>query len=196
MRKLNSKGFGLIGVFAITIVLALAGGAGVYVYHQNHKATTTSTNGNSTANKEGGTTTTQGSSSTGNQQGYLIIKEWGVRIKPATTLPSITYTIDNSGDHQWAVLTFKDLPDTCAGVYHFSRALAGQDIDGYGNSPEKLASIDPSSIQKVGNYYYYLGHGQADCSPDSAVTEETTLVQQLTGRTASSNTDKYILEAL
>lgn len=198
MKKLNSKGFGLLGILSVIIVLALAGVIGVYVYHKNHKTKTTASSSSSTGTKTGstgGSTAIQGSGSTGNQQAYLVINEWGVRIKPATSLPSVTYSIDNSDGHQWAVLTFKDLPDTCVGVYHFSRALAGQDIDGYGNSPEKLLSIDPSSVKKVGDYYYYLGHDQADCAPASAVTEETSLVQQLSGRTTSSDTDKYTVEA-
>lgn len=43
MRKeLSSKGFGLIGVLAVIVVLAVVGGAGAYVYHRNHKPETTS----------------------------------------------------------------------------------------------------------------------------------------------------------
>jgi hypothetical protein len=36
--QLNNKGFGLIGVLVIIVVLCAVGGAGVYVYHKNHKA--------------------------------------------------------------------------------------------------------------------------------------------------------------
>lgn len=50
MKKLNTKGFGLLGVLAVIVVLAAAGGVGAYVYHKNHKAkTTTSSTGNSTS---------------------------------------------------------------------------------------------------------------------------------------------------
>jgi hypothetical protein len=199
-KSLSSKGFGAIAALIVVLVLAAIGSGSYYVWHKNHvkKAPSTSATSKSSSQRAAqagnSSSTTQQNAVTQGQ--YLEIKEWGVRIKPASSLPSVTYTIDDSNGHQWAVLKFKDLPDTCNGVYHFSRAMAGQDIDGYGNSPEKLLSLDSSSIKQVGDYYYYLGHGQAACAPDAAVTVENALIQQLTGRTTASNTDKYVVEVL
>lgn len=41
MKKLNNKGFGILGILLVIIVLAAAGGVGAYVWHKNHKAKTT-----------------------------------------------------------------------------------------------------------------------------------------------------------
>jgi len=53
-RQLNNKGFGAIGVLAIVVVLALVGGAGVYVWHHNHDKKTSTTASSTT----GSTSTT------------------------------------------------------------------------------------------------------------------------------------------
>ncbi len=50
----NTKGFGLIGVLLVILVVAATGGAGVYVYHRNHKAkhvATTSKSSTSTSSQ-------------------------------------------------------------------------------------------------------------------------------------------------
>jgi len=60
MKKLNSKGFGAIGVLIIVVVLAAIVGTGVYVWHQ-HSKTQTSNTSKPTASK---TTTKPKSTST------------------------------------------------------------------------------------------------------------------------------------
>ncbi|MFC1419379.1 hypothetical protein [Streptacidiphilus cavernicola] len=71
MQKLlpNTKGFGLIAVLAVVVVLGVIGGGGAYVYHQNHKtkpATKTST-----------TSKSDGSSSTKPKPVADVYAGWG-----------------------------------------------------------------------------------------------------------------------
>ena len=61
MKKLNNKGFGVMGVLAVIVIIAAAGGIGAYVYHKHHKAnsnttSSTSSSNGSSAGKTGGTT--------------------------------------------------------------------------------------------------------------------------------------------
>lgn len=60
-KKLNNKGFGLVGVLVVILVLVAAGGAGYYIWHKNHKAkvtTTSSVTTDSTSKKLAQSTTT------------------------------------------------------------------------------------------------------------------------------------------
>ena len=72
--KLNSKGFGLVGVLLIVLVLVAAAGVGVYAHHRSHKAKMVGT----TSNTKPSTTTTK-PAPTETQQ-YIAIQEWGVRV--------------------------------------------------------------------------------------------------------------------
>ena len=54
----HAKGFGLVGLLVIIVVLMAISGAGVYVYHQDHKvktATTTATSSKKTSSQTGKT---------------------------------------------------------------------------------------------------------------------------------------------
>jgi predicted negative regulator of RcsB-dependent stress response len=50
MKKLNNKGFGLVGVLVVIVILAAMGGAGAYVYHKHHKAKATTTSSSTSSN--------------------------------------------------------------------------------------------------------------------------------------------------
>ena len=59
MKKLNNKGFNILEVLLVILVIATAGGIGAYVYHRNHKAkTVSSTRSSSSTSKGGGSTPT------------------------------------------------------------------------------------------------------------------------------------------
>lgn len=50
MRKLNNKGFGLIGVLTVIVILIVAGGVGVHVYHEHHKTNAAANSGSASTN--------------------------------------------------------------------------------------------------------------------------------------------------
>lgn len=193
-KKLNNQGFGLVGILIVILVLTVAGGGGYLVWHKNHKEKVTTTSSATTNSTSKTSAQNPGQSGTvqqtpTNQAGYLVIKEWGVEIKPASSLPNVSYAIDTSDGHQWAELTFADLPSSCSGFYHLNRAQAGQDLDGYGNTPAQLSANNPSAVKQVGDYYYYLGHGQGACSSDTSVTDkQNSLIQKIAGGSSAPNT--------
>lgn len=59
MRKtrLNTSGFGFVGVLLVLVVLAVIGGVGTYVYHKNHKAKTATSTSKSSSNTQHNTPT-------------------------------------------------------------------------------------------------------------------------------------------
>lgn len=61
MKLLNSKGFGLISVLVVVVMLAVAGGAGAYVYHRNHTAK--ATNSSNRSAQTSSNSSTQGNAS-------------------------------------------------------------------------------------------------------------------------------------
>ena len=170
-------GFGVAGATLLLVVLAAGGFAGWYSWqsHRNAEmpATTIATQ---TVTTE--TTLPSGTST----ESSLDIKEWGVRIIAAARMPEMTYRLDTSGGIDWAMLQFAGLPEACRGYYHFSRSQPGNEIDGYGHSPEKLLEIDPTSVKKAGNYYYYFGHSQLNCDINNATkAKEEGYIAGITG---------------
>lgn len=94
MKKLNNRGFGLVGVLAVIVVLAVAGGIGAYVYHKHHKTSSTTTSGNTSNNsdstgKSGGTTQTPVK--------YFTISEWGIKAPYSGSL-TLQYAMSDASD--------------------------------------------------------------------------------------------------
>lgn len=72
-KKLNNKGFGLLGLLIIVVVLVAVGGAGVYVYHKQHKSKTVTANASQQTRKS--TANTNPNSSTASMA-FQLPKDW------------------------------------------------------------------------------------------------------------------------
>ena len=177
MSTRNNHGFSHVGILLVIAVLVVASLGGWYVFiAEPAKNSNQQTNNNS--NQNSNNQTPAADPSEGGK--YLVLSEWGVRLKPAIQLPKMSYTVGDMEGVQVARFTFDDMSADCTGFYWLSRAKAGQDIDGFGNSPEKLMSTNDSSIKQVGDYYFYLGHGQGSCTTDgTAIEKQNTYVKQL-----------------
>jgi hypothetical protein len=99
-QQLNSKGFGLVSVLSVIVVLALAGGAGAYVYYRDHKKKPETTITSTTSSKNSGQSTTQSSTgsqnSTATQQTYLTMKEWGIKLPLSDPIKDAYYVVSTS----------------------------------------------------------------------------------------------------
>jgi hypothetical protein len=187
----NNNGFGAIGIILVVVVIAVVGLGGWYVFNKNDKTESKKNNTPQTnnTNQNNNNQTPVADPSDGGK--YLVLSEWGVRLKPATQLPKMSYVVGDMEGLQVARFTFDGMPADCTGFYWLSRAKAGQDIDGFGNSPEKLMSTNAASIKQVGEYYFYLGHGQGSCTTDSTAIEK----QNMYAKQLAEN-NSYSIEAL
>ncbi len=92
--KLHQKGIGAVEVLLVSLIVAILGGTGYYVYHANKTSNDTL---NSAAKDASGNPkfSAKKSSSTSNQQ-YLTIKEWGVKIPLSTADAGAYYKLDSN----------------------------------------------------------------------------------------------------
>ena len=184
MVIINNKGFGFIGVFAVIVVLALAGGAGAYVYHKNHKATPASNTRSgsshsaqtgskgSSADKSGGTGS--GPGSTSSQQSYLVIKELGIRFKLSPDISTAYYTVKSSSQNGKPVIALYlhslDSYPQCtpaqnnAGVAEIETFTPGQTDPVAGDF-----STSYPNAPLINGLHYYIANEQYDCSGGKSV---------------------------
>ncbi len=151
----------LISKVSILLIILLLGFGGFFLYQKTNdrktdeSSRTSETSQSDIKKSDNSITTTEEPS-----QPNLFITDWNIQIKPAVLKPDITYKIDKDDNGiERALFTFKDLPSDCSNMYGLYRAKKGQSADDNGNKPESL----PYSMN-VGDYYYFVQHGQAGCS--------------------------------
>ncbi|HEY4963558.1 MAG TPA: hypothetical protein VIH90_02570 [Candidatus Saccharimonadales bacterium] len=168
MSKFNEKGFSVVELLIVILVLVLIGGVGYLVY-KDHKTTVpkvvtvTKTVVLQPKTQSTNTTTTSTPS-------YMVIKEWGVKI-PLTSSISDAYYYYNNGYAYLSVQSHSS--DQCAAnnvsegvITRFSPT----DIDPQTN--QTLLSEHTIDAVKVGNYYYFYTHPQAACSSDTTIQNQ------------------------
>ena len=172
MKKLNNKGFGLVGVLAVIVVLAVAGGVGTYVYHKHHK--TNSTNSSSTSSNTGSTGKSGSSGdSTPPQQNYLVVKELGIRFKLSSVISTAYYTVKSSTQNGKPVIALYlhslDSYPQCtpaqnsAGVAEIASFTPGQTDPVAGD----FGTSYPNA-PLINGLHYYIANEQYDCSGGKA----------------------------
>ena len=149
LRK-NNDGFGVASIILIILVVILIGLIGWFVYQKSN--TTTSKKVVSTA------TTQPATHNTTNNSGYLVISEWGIKIK-MDDASKVTYIysdksgqLGSTGANYTSSVTPVVKPEalqdkTCTvGLSVYRVTEAGQ------------------YTTKIGNYYYQVSGGPAACS--------------------------------
>lgn len=95
--KTTQKGFTVVETLLVVIIAILVGFGGYYVWHTNHKVSPEAIVKAPTAQK-----TTQPAATTQtipSTQGYLVIKEWGIKVKLGAADPNkVTYSLSGSGE--------------------------------------------------------------------------------------------------
>lgn len=74
-QQLNSKGFGLVGVLIVVAALIVAGGAGAYVYHRDHKAKMETDTGSVITDHSSTTSNSTNTGSTNSTQAKLSVSD-------------------------------------------------------------------------------------------------------------------------
>ena len=165
--KKNETGFSAVEIILVLVIIVLLGVVGWFVY-KNQKKTIPSptTTANTTASTPAKTTTTTPTTPvTDPNAGYLVIKEWGVKIKMKDST-KVTYTYDGTpgtdpsgaGYYESNIL-FVVKPEylqdkTCKVSVGYSRY-------------KTLEVAFANTAIKIGDYYYLGGGSPYNCGNDA-----------------------------
>lgn len=178
-KPLNQKGFTALETVLIIVVLAVIGGAGYYVYHQNHKTKTAQTQ--NSASKTDSTASSQASKPASKTK-YLSIKEWGVQA-PVTNGDTLTYKFD-SGSQATAMIISQKLSQNydcktygAGGISRYKGTDPASDSGLTAKSGQTVAQYAQTAsltYKHLGDYYYFFDHDQAACGNITAGTNNPT----------------------
>ncbi len=175
MKKLGSKGFGAIEAVLIFVVVAILSFVGWYVWNQSQKQNETS-QPQSSAQVTDSAQESENSDKSGTS---LIIEEWGVQIDLTDNIKDANYTIgDEINGFQIAYLSTdtldKNATEKCKSVNSDGSSFQGIERslatakDATGNTSAELATNNPDSYKKIGDYVYWFYHGNAQpCSEEN-----------------------------
>ncbi len=154
--KINQKGFSVVEILIIIVVVGLLGVVGWFVYdRQKDKTSDTSNTQASTMQKD--EASKQETKKADPNEGYLVVKEWGVRFKTPSGLSDVRYAIHDdtvaifakpTGSNLQYVSDYEKYEDSnfrhATGVLYRSTSAT-----------KPFAGDDTRQGKKVGDYYYY-----------------------------------------
>lgn len=178
MKTKSQKGFGLVPVLLILILVSVVGSTGYYVYNQqnNNKTDKSEVAGDVIAEEtpiSTPTPTATMSPVTGTQpantQKYLFIKEWGVKI----AMPNSTYTMEYRMGSNGRTLDLvsseqKAIGGTC-GMFDFARLHLRLVKNSEPVTDEiEQAHLSNSEYVKIGDdkYYFVSDYSGGSCNPN------------------------------
>lgn len=153
----TNKANGFSTVAAVIAVVAVVAVAGLIVWRVLDTNKTNSTpNTNTTTSQE------EAQTDTDPNEGYVVIKEWGVRFKPLEGLSGVRYfnladVSDGSQRYDLSTNALVEKEPNCA----------AQGVGSIQKSSTPLEQYEVSLGEISGTYYYYRG-SQAACSENSA----------------------------
>jgi|GEM_PF-5807843 len=186
--RTKQTGFAALESLLILIIISIIGGTGYFVWHSKNQASSAL---NNASNINQSTSFSNKSTSTkisNTSQGYLIVKEWGIRLKITPPISDIYYTIHGEdavlGLSSLDKLTMKD-GSACKPDQNSMVSLSR-------NTPAEYQDFLKSSgyqdtATHIGSYYYletvadppvppcaYDANGQSDPSVMAKVQAEIT----------------------
>jgi hypothetical protein len=189
MNKLNKnqKGFTLVEGLLITLILAVIGFGGYYVYHTNHKTKTVVVS----ATVKTTTPKTSTASNTPTQK-YITISVWGVRV-PYNGNDTLTVSNEQCDEPGDTVITGCSMDvdsqelENSVGSCQSTRATGKvgyfyrigtndnyQETDGSGFTPiVQWATANPGQYTQIGSYYYAFAEIGASWGGQGAVSINT-----------------------
>ena len=150
--KANQKGFGIVEIIIVLVVISLLGVLGWVIYNRQKDGTSEVSN---TQQKE--ETPKPETMKPDPNEGYLVVKEWGLRFKSPSGLTDIKYTIH--GD----TASFFAKPTGSSVQYRadYDKFEDGNSRYALGNLYRSTSSTKPFSGdmtregKEIGDYYYY-----------------------------------------
>ncbi|HEX5798371.1 MAG TPA: hypothetical protein VFX79_03365 [Candidatus Saccharimonadales bacterium] len=161
----NQKGFGAIEALLILVIIGIIGGVGYYVYNANKNEPQISDSSIQHKNNSKGEVKEELPEEDPNE-GYLVVKEWGLRFKIPDNLTDIQYKISGNNLGIFA----KPIKDKNGQPFNVEYRNNYGDVDEYDNFTYSLGQLIRSKDstnknvfttvkgKKVGDYYYYTAH--------------------------------------
>lgn len=191
--RLNQQGFGIFGMLLLLLILAIIGGTGYYVYQVNKKANDTLAISSKESKSSTQKTVAKSVITTPSTTQYLVIKEWGVRMKLNANMSDAYYTFlpNETANAYLSVSSLVALAPDCAatatsiGVL-FRQTVAEHQValsnPGDGNAPGDI---------NIGNYYYGFMSAQAGCF-DTSNTAAQALYDSVQPRSGFAAAEKTL----
>lgn len=176
MQEIDSKknsGFGTAGIIITIVAVLVAGLIGLRVYDANSNRPSDSANQSSGSSSNNQTDATI----------YLDIRELGVKIKLDEKTKNVSYVVAQAADDESVYIidsTIKAVDDAneyCKGPTAGMVGLLNRSKDVY-HWGETALVVDNIKSFKVRDYYYVFRGPQAECSQDSAISQERAAHQQ------------------
>jgi type II secretory pathway pseudopilin PulG len=157
--KNNQKGFGVVEILVVIVVIGLLGTVGWLVYNRQKTKTTEYPTSQTNTIEQKEEATAEPTNKTDPNGGYFVVKEWGLRFKAPSGLTDIRYTIH--GD----TLAFFAKPTGTDVQYRTDYDKYADGLSEYAignlyrstNSTKPFAGDMIKEGKKVGPYYYYTG---------------------------------------
>jgi prepilin-type N-terminal cleavage/methylation domain-containing protein len=191
--KQNQKGFSVVEILIVIVVIGLIGTVGWLVYDRQKSPKQSETTQQST-NTQSDTKTTDSSKGTEQtQQKYLEIKEWSVKLPVSSDVGSLSYTVKtNTASIRSTELDKLSGTGCTSNSINVVRGKATEIVlneigeggstflEAYNSTTVDNANLNTRSIKaKVGDYYYVVpGYAGASCidipyeKPEGKVKQE------------------------
>lgn len=188
MRK--QKGFGAVELILVLVAVGIVGFAGWFVWSGQKQISKTfddSSKGSSAAMSTKKTATTATDTSVTNNTttatqdtsaqpatNYVVIKEWGIKIK-LNEAEKVTFSVNNTKDSYAGMFDF----DGVAKPTFLPQYLRDLNCNEIGVSLYRTKqNLDNFSTNKIGDYYYVITGGPGACSENPSTNPD----DQLRGR--------------
>ena len=172
MKK--EKGFGAIEALLIVLVVVIIGAAGWYIVQKDDSSSKNNTTSSDTSSSD--------ATDEEQNKGYLVITEWGVRLKEGANSQNAQYAIKDDNTLWLTTKAYVDQFPGCkadGSTGQLIRGKAGYDYNGFGSKIEDYsASYNNEQGEKVtvtpvkvGDYYYMWQGPQAPCAEPTDANE-------------------------
>lgn len=190
------QGFGSLETVLIILIIAIIGGTGYYVYQANRKTanllavTAQETN---SATQKSVAKTVKSVASTPTVTKYLVIKEWGVRMKLNANMSDAYYAFlpNETANAYLSVSSLVALAPGCAATATSIGVLFRQTIAEHQAALSNPGDSNAPGDINIGNYYYGFMGAQAGCF-DTTNTAAQTLYDSVQPRSGFATAEKTL----
>lgn len=165
--KANQKGFSVIEVLIVVVIVGLLGAVGWLVYDRQKNQTDNKDTAAPTSEQANKQVNSPEGEDEAKQPSYFEVKELGVKFELyelSDDLSGLYYSMGNN--NRTAYFSLNELGGTdCAADKTAQVALTRYTDEDFADDP----MVPKEAARKIGSYYYLVSGGQAACSEDDRI---------------------------